>query len=47
MIKRIGMAARKDIEALIGHKVNLSTYVRVEENWRDSLSSLKSLGYSE
>lgn len=47
MIKRIGMAARKDIEALIGHKVNLTTYVRVEENWRDSLSSLKSLGYSE
>ena len=34
-------------KALIGHKVNLSTYVRVEENWRDSLSSLKSLGYSE
>lgn len=45
MIKRIGIAARKDIESIFNQKVNLSTFVRVEENWRDSERYLKEFGY--
>ena len=47
MIKKIGMASRKEIEKLLSRKVNLSTFVRVEEKWRDSSLYLKEFGYSE
>jgi len=45
MIKKIGIAARKDIESIIGYKVNLNTFVRVEEKWRNSENCLNDLGY--
>lgn len=45
MIKKIGIAARKDIEKLLSLKVNLSTFVRVEEKWRNSDLYLKEFGY--
>lgn len=35
MLKEIGTRARKDIEKLIGRKVNLKLFVKVEENWRN------------
>jgi GTP-binding protein Era len=47
MIKKIGQSARKDIEKLTGKKVNLNTFVRVEERWRDSDNYLKEFGYAE
>lgn len=47
MIKKIGSSARKEIENLLSRKVNLSTFVRVEEKWRNSPTYLKEFGYSE
>ncbi|MCD7846256.1 MAG: GTPase Era, partial [Oscillospiraceae bacterium] len=35
MLKKIGTAARQDIEAFMGTKVFLQTWVKVKENWRD------------
>lgn len=34
MIKKIGTNARKEIEYLLGQKVNLKLFVRVEKDWR-------------
>lgn len=45
MIKQIGQLARRDIEALFDEKVNLQTWVKVKENWRDKQSSLHEFGY--
>ncbi len=45
MIKRVGMDARKDIEAFLGKKVFLDLYVRVDKNWRDDERKLKRFGY--
>lgn len=47
MIKRIGIAARKDIEKLLDKKVNLETFVRVEERWRNDDNYLKEFGYKD
>ena len=45
ILKRIGELARKDIEAFMGTKVNLQTWVKVKENWRDSTSLLRNFGF--
>lgn len=45
MLKRIGELARKDIEDFMGTKVNLQTWVKVKENWRDSASLLRNFGF--
>lgn len=45
MLKRIGMQARKEIEAFIGTKVFLETFVKVDKNWRSSDKKLKNYGY--
>lgn len=45
MIKRIGTAARRDIEELLGEKVYLKLWVRVKENWRDREGVLHDLGF--
>lgn len=47
MIKRIGISARKDIEKLIDKKVNLETFVRVEDRWRNNDNYLKEFGYKD
>lgn len=47
MIKNIGVLARKDIEKYLGKKANLKTFVRVEEEWRNSLRCLKEFGYQD
>lgn len=47
MIKQIGTRARKDIERLMGDKVYLETWVKVEPRWRDRPQALQTLGYSE
>jgi len=45
MLKKVGQAARLDIERFMGAKVNLQTWVKVKENWRDSKSMMKNFGY--
>lgn len=46
MIKKIGQLARKDIENLLGDKVYLETWVKVEARWRERPQSLQELGYN-
>lgn len=45
MIKKIGIFARKSISEFIDCKVNLKLFVKVRENWRNSMSVLHDLGY--
>ena len=45
MIKRIGILARKDIEAFFLNHVRLGLWVKVKENWRDSEFLMKNYGY--
>lgn len=47
MLKAIGTDARKDIEAMLGMKVNLKLWVKVKKNWRDSDFLIKNFGYRE
>jgi GTP-binding protein Era len=47
MLKKIGIRARRDIEAMLGTKVNLKLWVKVRSDWRDSGFDLKDLGYIE
>ena len=44
-IKKVGMEARKDIEAFVGNKVFLDLYVKVDKDWRDKEQKLKKYGY--
>ena len=45
MLKKINMAASKDIRELLGKKVILSLYVKVEEDWLNKEKKLFDLGY--
>jgi GTP-binding protein Era len=45
MLKKIGTAARKDLEALIGAKVFLKLWVKVSKGWRNDPKRLWNLGY--
>jgi GTP-binding protein Era len=45
MLKLIGREARKDIEAFVGKKVFLETFVKVDKDWRASEHKLKKYGY--
>ena len=47
MLKKIGELARTDIEAFMGTKVFLQTWVKVKENWRDSNALLRNFGFTE
>ena len=47
MLKRVGTAARIELEKFLGKKVFLQLYVKVSDNWRDSDSQLRRFGYSE
>lgn len=44
-IKEIGIASRHDIAKLLGNKVYLELFVKVEENWRNHKSQLSNFGY--
>jgi GTP-binding protein Era len=46
MLKKIGELARADIESFLGTKVFLQTWVKVKENWRDSMAQLRNFGYN-
>jgi GTP-binding protein Era len=43
-LKQIGIRARKDIEALLGHRVHLELFVKVEEDWRNKEQLLDEYG---
>ena len=45
-LKDIGIRARKDIEALMGHRVHLELFVKVEEDWRNKENLLDEYGLS-
>ena len=47
MIKRIGTAARKNIEKMLGCKVYLDLYVKVREDWQNNEAILKETGLSD
>lgn len=47
MLKRIGSAARKDIEDMLEQKVNLQLWVKVKKDWRDSDFLMKNYGYNK
>ena len=44
-LKGIGKSARQELEALLGTRVFLETWVKVRENWRDSDVALSQFGY--
>lgn len=46
-LKQLGAAAREQIEALVGGKVFLELWVKVEPNWRRNERLLKQFGYSK
>jgi GTP-binding protein Era len=43
-LKEIGISARRDIEELLGHRVHLELFVKVEEDWRNSPHLLDEFG---
>lgn len=45
MLKKIGKAARKDIEALLGTKIYLELWVKVKKDWRNKQSQLHEFGF--
>ena len=45
MVKRIGMAARKDVERLLGAKAYLELRVQVRPQWRRDANEIRRLGY--
>ena len=46
MLKKIGELARADMEDFLGTKVFLQTWVKVKENWRDSVGLLRNFGFT-
>ena len=46
MLQKIGSEARNDIEHLLNTHVNLKLWVKCRPDWRNNLSDLKNLGYS-
>ncbi len=45
-LKRVGVEARKDLEAFFGKQVHLELYVKVNKNWRNDARQLKRFGYN-
>jgi len=47
MLRTIGAESRKDIENLLGTRINLQLWVKVREDWRNRMDDLRTLGYEE
>lgn len=47
MLKKIGSAARQDLEKFFGCKVNLQLWVKVKEDWRQRPETLQGMGFSQ
>ena len=46
-LKLIGSYAREDLEKFFGTKVYLNLWVKVKENWRDSVGMVTNFGYNK
>ena len=46
-LKKVGTAARKDLEEFLGKKVFLELFVKVADGWRDSDAALRRFGYDD
>ena len=46
-LKRVGVAARKDLERFFGKQVHLELYVKVNPDWRSNQRQLKRFGYDQ
>ena len=44
-LKRVGIGARKDLQAFFGKKIHIELYVKVQKNWRSNPMQLKRFGY--
>ena len=47
MLKKISSLARQDMEAFMGARVYMETWVKVKENWRDNLNFIHNVGYRD
>jgi GTPase len=47
MLKEVGKRARTDIEGLLGSKVFLELWVKVQKDWRNKASQLRDFGFNE
>jgi len=47
MLRTIGAESRKDIENLLGTRINLQLWVKIREDWRNRMDDLRTLGYEE
>lgn len=47
MLKEIGKLARVDIENLLGSKVFLEVWIKVQKDWRNKSQFIRSLGYKD
>ncbi|MBD8003603.1 GTPase Era [Bacillus norwichensis] len=47
MLKEIGQRARKDIENLLGSKVFLELWVKVQKDWRNKATHLRDFGFRD
>ena len=45
MIKNIGIRSREKIERLLGEKINLKLWIKVQKNWRNDPLFLQRVGY--
>ncbi|MBQ7887430.1 MAG: GTPase Era [Clostridia bacterium] len=45
MLRTIGAESRRDIENLLGTRINLQLWVKVREDWRNRMDDLRTLGY--
>jgi len=46
MLKRIGTYARQDLEKMLGTKINLKTWVKVNEDWQDKDGIVKNFKFN-
>ena len=46
-LKRVGTAAREDMEQFLGKKVFLQLFVKVNPDWRNDDRQLRRFGYIE
>jgi len=46
-LKKVGIQARKDLEAFFGKQVHIELYVKVNKDWRSNIQQLKRFGYHQ
>lgn len=47
LLKEIGIRARRDIETMLGDKIFLELWVKVQKDWRDKQTHLQDYGYRQ